>query len=414
MPTHFPVYIGPAAVDHLLAYCQNHRLSRFTLVADRNTYAALGEAVAAAQQAQGYDVLTGLLAGDEIIADARHVFQVLLAIDRVERTYLAVGSGTITDITRFVSHRTGAGFISLPTAPSVDGYTANGSPMVIDGVKVTAPGHAPLAVFADLPTLCAAPRPLIAAGVGDMLAKLTSSADWELGRLLWDEPFDAEIAARGRRAAWRCAQHVDEIAAGSETGIRALMEGLIESGFCMLDFGSSLPASGGEHHISHCWELKLLREGRPAILHGAKVGIAVLYGARRYDAIRALTCAAVASRLAQRALPDRAQQIAGIRQAYGPLADQVITIQAPFLDMTGADFARLKDKVGANWDQILRIAGTVPPAAEVEAWLRQVGGPVTGAEVGLDDAEVAVGVKYGHYYRNHFTIHKLSWLLGIA
>ena len=174
-----------------------------------------------------------------------------------------------------------------------------------------------------------------------------------------------------------------------------------------------MPASGGEHHISHCWELKLLREGRPAILHGAKVGIAVLYGARRYDTIRALTREEVATRLAQRALPDRESQIDAIRQAYGPLADQVIEVQAPFLDMTEAVFARLKAEVVANWDQIVRIAETMPSAAEIEAWLRRVGAPLTGAEVGLDDAEVALGVRYGHYYRNYFTIHKLGWLLEL-
>ncbi len=39
------------------------------------------------------------------------------------------------------------------------------------------------------------------------------------------------------------------------------MEGLIEAGFCMLDFGNSNPASGAEHHMSHYWEMKLLREG---------------------------------------------------------------------------------------------------------------------------------------------------------
>jgi len=414
MKPHLPVYIGPAAVDRLLEYCQQHQLTRFTLIADRNTYSALGESVEATLRAHGHDILTVLLQGDEIIADARAVFQILLGIDRVERTCLAVGSGTITDLTRFVSHRTRSSFISLPTAPSVDGFTADGSPLVIDGLKLTVPGHGPLALFADLPTLCAAPRPMIAAGVGDMLAKLTSSADWELGRLLWDEPFEAEIAARGRRAAWHCAHHMGEIAEASEAGVRALMEGLIESGFCMLDFGSSLPASGGEHHIAHCWELMLLRASRPAFLHGAKVGIALLHSAQRYDTIRALTREEVATRLAQRALPDRAAQIGGIRQAYGPLADRVVKVQAAFLDMTAGDFARLKDKVVANWDEIVRIAGTVPPAAEIKGWLRQVGAPLTGADVGLNDAEVTLGLKNGHYFRNYFTIHKLGWLLGLA
>ena len=72
--------------------------------------------------------------------------------------------------------------------------------MIIDGAKITVNCQGPLAVFADLPTLCAAPRALTAAGFGDLVAKLTSVADWEIGHLVWDEPFDAEIA-RARAAA---------------------------------------------------------------------------------------------------------------------------------------------------------------------------------------------------------------------
>jgi hypothetical protein len=52
------------------------------------------------------------------------------------------------------------------------------------------------------------------------------------------------------------------------------LEGLFETGLCMLDFGQTRPASGSEHHISHFWEMKLLLERRPAILHGAKVEVA--------------------------------------------------------------------------------------------------------------------------------------------
>ena len=57
---------------------------------------------------------------EEVIADGEHVFGVMRAMDLVDRTFVAVGSGTITDITRFVSHRTRGQFISVPTAPSVD------------------------------------------------------------------------------------------------------------------------------------------------------------------------------------------------------------------------------------------------------------------------------------------------------
>ena len=44
--------------------------------------------------------------------------------------------------------------------------------------------------------LANAPRELIAAGFGDMLGKYTSIADWRLGRLLWEEPYEESIAER--------------------------------------------------------------------------------------------------------------------------------------------------------------------------------------------------------------------------
>jgi len=416
MYKHFPVYVGNQALDELVSFCKDHNLERFALIADHNTYSALGARVAETLRGQGWDVLQVMLEGKEVIADARYVFQTMLALDRTPRTFLAVGSGTVTDITRFVSHRTGADFISLPTAPSVDGFTSVGAPMVIDGIKTTVLCHGPQALFADLPTLCAAPRAMIAAGLGDMLAKLTSSADWELTHLLWGDPFDPAIAERSRKAARACAERVAAIAAASEEGIRTLMEGLIEAGFCMLDFGQTLPASGGEHHISHFLEMKLLREGRPAILHGAKVGVGVLINARRFEAVRRLSREDAAARLARKPLPPRDAEIRRIRDAYGAgsLGDQVIAMQAPFLDMTPEAFEQLKQRIVENWDAVQRIAATVPPADQIAGWLRAVGGAVNGPELGLSAEEVELAAKSAHYFKNRITINKLNWLLDLA
>jgi glycerol-1-phosphate dehydrogenase [NAD(P)+] len=340
--------------------------------------------------------------------------QTLVAGDAISRTYVAVGSGTITDISRFVSHRSAQKFISLPTAASVDGFTSIGAPIVVDGAKITLLTHGPLGVFADLPTLCAAPRPMIAAGFGDLIAKLTSVADWELGRLLWGEPYDATIAKRSRDAAWAAVNQLDSIANAECEGVQTLMEGLIESGFCMLDFGETRPASGAEHHISHMWEMMLLREGRHSVLHGAKVGVAVIISARRYDAIKAMSRVEAQKRLDRATLPDRDAEMANIRQAFPHMVDEVVAIQAPFLDMSQADFAALKTKILGNWDTIQQIAATVPAAAEVTAWLRRIDGPVTASEVSLSDEEYELGKRCGHYYRNRFSNAKLSRMLEIA
>lgn len=411
---HLPVYIGTDAIPELLAFCRKRAPDKFALIADANTYAALGLRAEAALTGEGYDVLPVLLEGADIVADARYVFDVLRALDHVARTFVAVGSGTLTDITRFVSHRMGRDFISLPTAPSVDGFTSVGAPMLIQGLKITLPCQGPLAVFADLATLCAAPRPMIAAGFGDMLAKLTSSCDLELGALLWGEPYDPEIARRGRAAAWACAQAVESVAAAECEGVSALMAGLIESGFCMLDFGETRPASGYEHHMSHLWEMKLLSEGRHSVLHGAKVGIAVVLSLRLYEMLRQMTRGEAAARLAAARLPDRAVTVAGITDAFGPLADEVIALQGPFLNMSAEDYEQLKQKILAHWEDIQAIATKAPAASQMAGWLRQVGGPVVGSEVGLSPDEVALGMRYGHYYRQRFTIAKLAEILGMV
>ena len=414
MRTDLPVYIVNDAIPDFIAFCRERGLSRFMLVSDRNTYAALGQRAEAAMLDQGWDVRTAILEGDDVIADARYILQTLLAADATPRTYVAVGSGTITDISRFVSHRSAQKFISLPTAASVDGFTSIGAPIVVDGAKITLLTHGPLAVFADLPTLCAAPRAMIAAGFGDLIAKLTSVADWELGHLLWGEPYDAIIAKRSRDAAWAAVNRLDSLANAECDGVQTLMEGLIESGFCMLDFGETRPASGAEHHISHMWEMMLLREGRHSVLHGAKVGVAVIISAQRYDAIKAMSHAEAEARLARVVLPDRDAEIANIRQAFPHMVDELVGIQAPFLDMSQADFAALKAQILDNWDTIQQIAATVPAAAEVTAWLRRIDGPVTASEVSLSDEEYELGKRCGHYYRNRFSNAKLSRMLEIA
>jgi len=413
-----PVVIDVGAVEQLADYCQAKDLTRLLMIADGNTYAAQGEAVAATLAGRGLDVAKLVFDSPEVVADAAHILDALLASDppggSPELAYLAVGSGTLTDITRFVSHRTGRAFLSVPTAPSVDGFASIGAPLIIHGVKKTVISQPPRAIFADLRTLAAAPPPMIAAGFGDMLGKFTSVADWRLGRLLWDEPYDEVIAQRMLAAVWRCAEQAGAIGLAAPQGIHALMETLIESGFCMLDFGSSRPASGAEHHYSHFWEMTLLREGRPAILHGAKVGVATVLVAELYAQLRQMSFADAAARLALAKLPDREDELARIRAAYGDLAAEIAANQAPFLDMTEADFTALKVRILDNWEEIQAIAAQVPPPAQIAEWLRLAGGPVDVAGLGLTAEEQALAETNGHYLRQRFTIRKLMRVMGAA
>ncbi len=411
-PSDFPIYIGSNAVGELINFCHQKALTRFFMVVDQNTYPALGKKVEESLIQAGINVKTICLEGAEIIADESTLVQVLLQVGEDARPFIAVGSGTITDITRYISYVTRMPFISLPTAPSVDGYTSMNAPLVILRVKETIKAHGPLAVFADLGTLCQAPKAMIAAGFGDMLGKLTALADWKLSHLLMDEPYDAEVAARAARALASCIDNAAEIGAASEIGIRILLEGLIETGLCMLKVGMSHPASGSEHHVSHFWEMKLLQENRPAILHGAKVGVATALMAGAYQSLRQLTPDQVSSILSGARLPNRETEVNAIRQAFGPIADQIIAIQEPYLSMTPEAFEAFKAKISAHWSEILAITAMVPDPETIKGWLTAVSGPTTPTELGLNDGYVQQAVGYAYCLRSHFTLLTFRHLLG--
>jgi len=410
--TDIPLFLGEEAVASLAQYCSAHDLKHFLLVADGNTYPILGQKVEATLKSRGWDVKPVVFNERVVVPDEEFIFQVLLQADEVERTYLAVGSGTLTDITRIVSHRTRCQFISVPTAPSVDGFTSPSASLVVRRIKKTVMAQPPAAIFADLPTLAAAPQAMIAAGYGDILGKAIALADWQLGRLLWDEPYSPEIALRVRASLDGCIEATDEIGQGSLDGVRKLMFSLVDSGLCMLDYGNSRPAAGCEHYMSHFLEMKLLREDRPAVLHGAKVGMCSLLAAELYAQLRRIDRPAAASRLAKAQL-DRSDDMQRIQQAFGSIAEDLFVEQSPFLDMTAVDFRQLKQRILEHWDGIQTLASEVPEPDKLADLLGRAGGATQPTNLGLSDDEVQQALLESHFLRNRFTVCKLGRILGL-
>jgi glycerol-1-phosphate dehydrogenase [NAD(P)+] len=69
---------------------------------------------------------------------------------------LAVGSGTINDLTKLAAHHSSRPYMAIATAASMDGYTAFGSSITKDGLKQTFDCPAPVAVVADLDVIAEA------------------------------------------------------------------------------------------------------------------------------------------------------------------------------------------------------------------------------------------------------------------
>lgn len=407
------IIIQRGALERVAGYVQEAGYSEVTLVADEKTYQAAGVKLRRELEAAQIKVSISVIrenAMGEVAADEEAVVQLMLDTPITSEALLAVGAGTLHDIVRFVSHRTKRPFLSVPTAPSVDGFASVGAPLIVRGFKQTIPASAPEAIFADLALLADAPQAMIAAGFGDMLGKHTSLADWSLGRVLLDEHYCELSAQLTLEAVELCTAHLSEIAARTDLGLLKLMEGLLLSGLSMLLVGHSRPASGAEHHLSHYWEMVLLQQRRRALLHGAKVGVATVMMAQRYAALAGITAEEAAARLAHSQAPSRQTDEQRIRGAYGAMAEQVIAENFPA--MGGAvDAEALKARIASRWSDVQAIARAVPAPEQLSAWLGAVQGPLTPEQLGVEPELVEASLQDALFVRNRFTILRLMRLL---
>ena len=412
MSTELILKIENNILNEVIHFLQVRQYNSVILVADQNTYRVLGKDAESALKQSGIAAKIVLLGGPVIHPDEETITQVLLPAYPEDKIYLAVGSGTITDVVRFVSHRAKMEFISLPTAPSMDGYAANGSSLTIAGLKQTVYSRPPLGIFAGLETLVDSPPAMIASGFGDMLGKYTALPEWRISNLLTGEQYDPAIAGRVLDATDRCAEAFRSLDSDRENAIRVLMEGLLESGLCMLDYGNTRPASGAEHSVSHYWEYRMLKQKEPALMHGTKVGVAAVIVARLYQQLRRVDLRQ-AKALIQAARPLKAAgEIELIRRGYDDIHEQVEGLQADYLEVIRSGLAPMQDKIIAHWDEIQEYAHQVPDPDELASLLRKTGGPVTPEEIGRSNEDVTAALKYGFYIRSRFSFFTLLKYLG--
>ncbi len=192
---------------------------------------------------------------------------------------LAVGSGTINDVCKYVSSKSDVPYGILATAPSMDGYVSSVSALYDNGKKVTLPTSTPSDVLIDLDILKNAPIDMIVAGAGDMIGKYTSLLDWKFANVFNGEKYDRDIVERMYNAVKLCISQARELVNRNESAISALIEGLILSGIEMQNAGNSRPASGCEHHISHYLEMWAEGHGKHQFApHGVQVALGSLVG----------------------------------------------------------------------------------------------------------------------------------------
>ncbi len=195
---------------------------------------------------------------------------------------LAIGSGTINDICKYVAFKNGIIYGIFATAPSMDGYVSSVSALYQSGKKVTLPTTIPTDVLIDVDVLATAPIDMIVAGAGDMVGKYTSLLDWKLANAITCEKYDKEIVARMEKAVKLCIDCARDLVSRNKSAVSSLIEGLILSGVEMQNAGNSRPASGCEHHVSHYLEMSAEKLGTHFAPHGVQVALGSFIGNALY------------------------------------------------------------------------------------------------------------------------------------
>lgn len=258
---------------------------RIYLVVDQQTKKAAGNKLKSKLEAANYEVIEILLeerAGDDhLVPEPESLFKIISAVED-DGYLLACGSGSINDLTAYAAHKMKTPYTIFATAPSMDGYASSVSSITVAGVKKTYNTTPPELIIADLDILKAAPWKLIQSGLGDLLGKVSSLLEWKLGVALFDEYFCQEAFDLVEDVLQDLMANSQQIIARKAAGIEILTKGLIYSGIAMMMVGSSRPASGTEHHISHFFDMYagIFKEHVPT--HGIKVGTAALISCYYY------------------------------------------------------------------------------------------------------------------------------------
>ncbi|MEP2027629.1 MAG: iron-containing alcohol dehydrogenase [Paracoccaceae bacterium] len=374
---------------------------KLAVVADENTYDALGGRVVRALKAFGVNDAIVLKNPHADMRNAAELADRLKEFDSV----IAVGSGTINDLCKYITAQDGRRYAVFATAASMNGYTSTTASMTLDtGLKVSLPARAPSGFFVDMAVSAVAPSHLAASGFADCVARSVAQIDWWmshrlLGTMYRSVPFEIQI--EDEIALNKCAHLLPK---GDLDATARLYRVLTLCGLGIGFIGVSNPGSMGEHQISHyidCFAGPL----HPGTLHGQQVGVASLTMARIQQGLLAQSDPPV-----MRPTPIDAN---GMKQRMGGAAAECLEqLQRKAFDTVTVE--KVNEKLAQIWPELKHEAQAfMIPVAEMEKLLSDAGAPTTAVDLGLDLEFYRQAVRHGHEMRDRFSFVDIAANAGV-
>ena len=277
--------IRKGAIEDLPKMAEPFKDGKILVVFDNHTYEVAGKRAVELLKENGFNVKELLFdTGDDIlIPDEKTLGRIVQEQDLDTSLMVAVGSGVINDSVKFVTSRSGLPYIIVATAPSMDGYVADGAPIFSQGYKYSPVAHLTYGLVGDTDILKTAPQDLIQAGYGDVVGKITAIADWDLAVKANNDYRCDTCVTLVNRALDKCFAKAEGLKDRDPESLGALLEALTLTGVAMALVNISRPASGAEHMLSHFWEMDYIARGLNPNHHGIQVGVATPIIARFFE-----------------------------------------------------------------------------------------------------------------------------------
>ncbi len=385
------------------------------LVADDNTYDVLGGRVLRLLSANHYrvrEVVLPSLPGGTVKADQPTAEKLLSALPSVP-LLVAVGSGTINDLTKLAAFQRNIPYVVVCTAPSMNGYTSSIVALTTEGLKTTSEARPPVAVVADLDVLVEAPMELITAGLGDIVSKPVSTADWKLAQIVSGEYFCSRPIELVTRFEPLFMGNPQGIQRRQPEAIRALTEALLYSGISMVIAGSSSPASGGEHLISHTLDMQADLRGRKHDLHGRQVGVATLFSAALYERVLREDVPSFDLEVTLKETQGTGDRGEKFDRYWGRLAE-VVRKELSFKASGREELRNRVATIQRQWDRInTEIRAFLRPWSQIRDVLRQAGAATRIRDIGVSVEQFREAVLHAREMRRRYTVLDLSHEFGL-
>jgi glycerol-1-phosphate dehydrogenase [NAD(P)+] len=386
------------------------------IVADDRTFGVAGRAALISLQKAGCAVGEPIVfpAEPTLRPDTRHVERIRDAFEP-ETLPVAVGSGTINDLTKRAAFEAGVPYIVVATAASMDGYTASGAALVSDGVKQTFECPAAEVVVADLAILRDAPQAMTASGYGDLVGKVTAGADWVLADFLGIEPILPYVWDMVQAPLRGMISEPERFFRGDEDAIARLFEGLVMTGLSIQVAGTTRPASGSEHQFSHLWEMRgLEHEGEP-VSHGMKVALGSIVSTTIYERLLASPIERLDIERAVAARPEWTEMESHIRQTQDhPMLVEKALEECRAKYISSEELRERLTLFRGGWPELKeRLRNQLLSTAELSELLRRAHCPTKAEDVGLSREQMRESYLTAGQIRRRYTVFDIVSEAGL-